>query len=522
DVGGARLVLRAPPPRPQRRRPLRADRVHGAGPPGHGAGRAVDGVAVPAVHDAGRHRPPRQRGADARALRRRARRAGALALGAPLRLAEPAGLHERVPERVRLGAGGDDARRAVEPPELPPPPRRDRLGDRPAPGRARAAGDGRRRGVPRHLQAERAPGGGVDLREVGHAARGAGVLVAAERVPPHPRQRHGGAGVPGLPRDEPRAQGVRRADGRGAGAAAHRVQRARDPARTRHRHRAGDGGHPRRAHGAGAGGGGLERHARPRRPHAAVPGAAGDDGRHDGTTIGGAMAGVLTGEGQRVSRAAADVVRAEAAAVPVPPAVRRAPGRREGLTAFLFLSPTLLVFVVFVVFPILFSFYLSFQQWNLFADDHAFVGLANYGAVFSDPEFWQVFWNTTVYTVATVPLNMVLALGVAVLLERRVRGKRLLRAAFFTPVVVSSVAAGVIWRWVFDPNLGLANVALTAVGLPAVDWTANAAAAMAALIIVGVWKTFGINMVLFAAGLSAIPSHYYEAAAIDGDRKSVV
>jgi len=230
------------------------------------------------------------------------------------------------------------------------------------------------------------------------------------------------------------------------------------------------------------------------------------------------MAGVLTGEGQRVSRAAADVVRAEAAAVPVPPAVRRAPGRREGLTAFLFLSPTLLVFGVFVVFPILFSFYLSFQQWNLFADDHAFVGLANYGAVFSDPEFWQVFWNTTVYTVATVPLNMVLALGVAVLLERRVRGKRLLRAAFFTPVVVSSVAAGVIWRWVFDPNLGLANVALTAVGLPAVDWTANAAAAMAALIIVGVWKTFGINMVLFAAGLSAIPSHYYEAAAIDGAR----
>jgi multiple sugar transport system permease protein len=225
------------------------------------------------------------------------------------------------------------------------------------------------------------------------------------------------------------------------------------------------------------------------------------------------MAEVLTGEGQRVTRAAADVVRS---APPPRPAPCRAPGRREGLTALVFLSPTLLVFGVFVVFPIAFSFYLSFQQWNLFSGEHAFVGLANYRAVFGDPEFWQVFWNTTVYTLATVPLNMGLALAVAVLLERRVRGKRLLRAAFFTPVVVSSVAAGVIWRWVFDPNLGLANVGLAAVGLPAVDWTANAAAAMAALIIVGVWKTFGVNMVLFAAGLSSIPRHYYEAAAMDG------
>ncbi len=232
------------------------------------------------------------------------------------------------------------------------------------------------------------------------------------------------------------------------------------------------------------------------------------------------MAEVLTGQGQRASRVAAEVARDRAAVTPPRPGRRpkaaRAPGRREGLTALLFLSPTLLVFGVFVVFPIGFSFYLSFQQWNLFSDTHAFVGTANYRAVLADPAFWQVFWNTTIYTVATVPLNMALALGVAVLLERKVRGKRLLRAAFFTPVVVSSVAAAVIWRWVFDPNLGLANVTLEALGFAPVNWTASGAAAMTALIIVGVWKTFGINMVLFAAGLSAIPRHYYEAAAIDG------
>ncbi len=236
------------------------------------------------------------------------------------------------------------------------------------------------------------------------------------------------------------------------------------------------------------------------------------------------MADAVLLEAQPASRAAAGVVRAAAAAggpaprTPAPRRPRPAAWRREGKTALLFLSPTLLVFGVFVLFPILFSFYLSFQQWNLFSGDHTFVGLDNYRAVFADGEFWQVLGNTAIYTLATVPLNMALALGVAVLLERNVRGKRLLRAAFFTPVVVSSVAAGVIWRWVFDPNLGLLNVLLGAVGLSPVDWTASNTFAMLSLIIVGVWKTFGINMVLFAAGLGGIPRQYYEAAAMDGAR----
>ncbi|CAN5593804.1 sugar ABC transporter permease [soil metagenome] len=193
-------------------------------------------------------------------------------------------------------------------------------------------------------------------------------------------------------------------------------------------------------------------------------------------------------------------------------------GYRKGdvWIALLFLSPTLVVFGVFILFPIIFSFYLSFQSWDLFTSEHTFIGMANYQAIMQDPTFWQVFGNTAIYTFATVPLNMALALGVAFLLEQNIRGKRFLRAAFFTPVVVSSVAAAVIWRWVFDPNLGPINVALQAIGLPAINWTTDGTAAMFSLIIVGVWKTFGINMILFAAGLSAIPSQYYEAAEIDG------
>ncbi|MBT8401181.1 MAG: sugar ABC transporter permease [Rhodothermia bacterium] len=199
------------------------------------------------------------------------------------------------------------------------------------------------------------------------------------------------------------------------------------------------------------------------------------------------------------------------------------PGRRAGLPgrsqlpeALLFLSPTLVVVAVFIVFPIAFSFYLSFHEWNMFSAEQAFVGLDNYARLVTDPEFWAVFRHTLVYTVGTVPVNMALALVVAVVLNKNIKGRKILRAAFFTPVIVSTVAAAVIWRWIFDPNLGLFNYAMSAVGLPVINWANDPTAAMASLIIVGVWKTFGINMVLFAAGLSAIPVHYYEAAEIDG------
>lgn len=200
-----------------------------------------------------------------------------------------------------------------------------------------------------------------------------------------------------------------------------------------------------------------------------------------------------------------------------PPRSSRPPQARGAWrTALLFLSPTLVVFSVFILFPILFSFYLSFQQWNMFGGAPTFVGLDNYARMAQDPEFWAVFSNTAVYTIGTVPLNMALALAAAFALTKKIRGRKFLRVAFFTPVIISWVSAAVIWRWVFDPSLGLANYLLEAVGLPSVNWMNEPSAAMAAIIIVGVWKTFGINMVLFEAGLSGIPEHYYEAAEIDG------
>lgn len=191
----------------------------------------------------------------------------------------------------------------------------------------------------------------------------------------------------------------------------------------------------------------------------------------------------------------------------------------EGLAAYLFLSPTLVIFSAFILFPVLFSLYLSFHKWNMFSQERSFVGLENYVRAMQSAEFWSVLKNTLVYTLGTVPLNMMLALWVAYLLNKKVFGKKFLRTAFFTPVIISSVAAAVIWRWIYEPNFGLLNHFLSWFGIPSVNWLNDPTAAMFALIIMGVWKTFGVNMVLFAAGLQGIPEHYYEAAEIDGAGK---
>ncbi|TFG96757.1 MAG: sugar ABC transporter permease [Calditrichales bacterium] len=192
------------------------------------------------------------------------------------------------------------------------------------------------------------------------------------------------------------------------------------------------------------------------------------------------------------------------------------PGKRDGLSAFLFLSPTLIIFSTFILFPVFFSFYLSFQQWNMFSTDSSFVGFDNYMRLFQNPDFWMVLKNTAIYTLGTVPFNMALSLGVAYLLNKKIAGKKFLRTAFFAPVIISPVAAAVIWRWIYDPNFGLLNYSLSFLGVDAINWLNDPTAAMFALIIMGVWKTFGINMVLFSAGLQGIPDQYYDAADIDG------
>jgi len=190
--------------------------------------------------------------------------------------------------------------------------------------------------------------------------------------------------------------------------------------------------------------------------------------------------------------------------------------RKNFITGILFLTPTLVIFSMFILFPVLFSFFLSFHKWNMFSSSQSFIGFANYQRLLTDPEFWQVLKQTIMYTLGTVPLNMVIALFLAMMLNKKIKGKSFLRTAFFTPVIISPVAAALIWRWIYDPNFGLLNYATGLFGIPPVNWLNDSRAAMAALIIMGVWKTLGINMVLFSAGLQGIPDTYYEAAEMDG------
>jgi ABC-type sugar transport system permease subunit len=143
------------------------------------------------------------------------------------------------------------------------------------------------------------------------------------------------------------------------------------------------------------------------------------------------------------------------------------------------------------------------------------VGLQHYIELAGDGLFWNAAKNTAIYALY-VPLTMVCALGVAILLNRRIRGVALLRAIFFLPYITSFVAISIVWQWMYDPNFGIFNWSLGLVGLGPFPWLNSPGTALFALIIMAVWIHIGFQMVIFLAGLQAIPNELYEAAMIDG------
>ncbi len=191
--------------------------------------------------------------------------------------------------------------------------------------------------------------------------------------------------------------------------------------------------------------------------------------------------------------------------------------RREDFwTGLLCLSPTLIIVAVFTLFPVLFSFYLSFHRWSILKPEKPFVGLDNYIRMFSTAEFWQALQNTVVYTVGVVGLETPLALLLALALSRKLRGLTFYRTAYFMPAVTSTIAIAVVWTWLYNPQYGLFNDFLRLLGLPEPGWLVDPVWALPAIIIMSIWKNVGYHMVIFVAGLQAIPDVYYEAASIDG------
>lgn len=187
-------------------------------------------------------------------------------------------------------------------------------------------------------------------------------------------------------------------------------------------------------------------------------------------------------------------------------------------TAYLWHAPGLLIFAVFVAYALYSSFALSFHEWNILEADKRFVGLQNYREVLTDDTFWRSLGHTAYYMIGSVPTQMAIGLGLALLLNKKIRGLALFRTAYYLPVITPIVIAAIIWKWVYEVDFGLANYYLQRIGLidEPLRWLSDPALAMPAVIVMIVWKAVGFNMIIYLAGLQAIPNEYYEAADVDG------
>jgi multiple sugar transport system permease protein len=209
---------------------------------------------------------------------------------------------------------------------------------------------------------------------------------------------------------------------------------------------------------------------------------------------------------------------------------------RETLIAYLFLLPAGAIIFTFHLLPVIYAFYISMHKWVLVQG--AFLGLSNFSKVFHDPSFYQSLAVTIYYVIGTVPLTIIFSIFIAYLLFQKIRGLSFFRTVFFLPYIVSSVAAGAVFTWIFNPRFGPVNMVLDAIGiggqkwmlepsglfeliakyfgvtLP--SWAAGPSLALCAIMVFAIWQVMGFDIVIFMAGLGSIPNELYEAARIDG------
>ena len=194
---------------------------------------------------------------------------------------------------------------------------------------------------------------------------------------------------------------------------------------------------------------------------------------------------------------------------------------RKDLTGWAFAAPFVLLFGTFMAFPILAALILSFTSFGL-ADLQQplganFVGVENYVALFGDDKFWKSLGNTVYFVVVGVPLTLIVGLAIASALSRGItRFRTAFRVGYYLPVITSIVAIAVVWRFLLNPDAGLINMVLGSIGFDGPAWLADPVLAMPSIIAMAVWRNVGFAMVVFVAGLQAIPAVLYEAAAIDG------
>lgn len=189
------------------------------------------------------------------------------------------------------------------------------------------------------------------------------------------------------------------------------------------------------------------------------------------------------------------------------------------LTPYLFVAPLMIFIALFTYIPILASLNLSFREWNFLSPNMPFIGLRNYEQLLASRDLWNSLWVTTLFAVLSVPLRLGLALVIAAYLVRDSVHVRLLRGALFLPSVTSTVSIAVVFSWVFSTDYGMVNALLGTFGLGKVQWLQNPHLALWVLIFVNTWKQIGYDIVIYIAGLQAIPRELYDAAAVDGGKR---
>ena len=191
--------------------------------------------------------------------------------------------------------------------------------------------------------------------------------------------------------------------------------------------------------------------------------------------------------------------------------------RREILVAYLFLSPALLLFVIFIAGPFLGAFGLSLFSWDMFTPAQ-FVGLANYGHLLTDVAAHTAIWNTVIFTFWSLVLHLGVGMLLALAVNRAIAGalKYFFRTAYFFPFMMSWASVSLMWLYLLDPNFGIVNYYLGLLKLPTPNWLASTSTALPSLIVVDLWRTLGFTFIILLAGLTSVPSHFYEAARLDG------
>jgi multiple sugar transport system permease protein len=189
--------------------------------------------------------------------------------------------------------------------------------------------------------------------------------------------------------------------------------------------------------------------------------------------------------------------------------------KKGKLTPYLLVSPYIVHFLLFVVFPVTFSILLTFFKWDIISE-MKFTGFTNYRRLFADRLFWKALVNTLYFLSIHIPLELVVSLFLAEILNQKLKFQGLFRALFFLPVIVSGVAVTILWQQLYGYNAGLLNKFLMYIGLGKVGWLIDTKMAMPSIAIMATWKNVGLYIILFLVGLQTVPKQYYEAAELEG------